>query len=93
MFNNCLVISLGTRSFGTEDHQPKCGGMAGAVNMVCIGKRSPSTCQNILPRRCNGNNMNGVFLSEPPINIQMLAFVVFKGYSVFIFLNESTQLI
>ena len=47
MFNNCPVIFLGTQSFGEGDHQrmmrSKCGRMARAVNMVCIGQGSPDT--------------------------------------------------
>ena len=47
MFNNCLVIFLGTQSFRKGDHQrmmrSNCGRMAQAVNMVCIGQRSPDT--------------------------------------------------
>ena len=47
MFNNCLVIFLGTQSFGKGDHQrmmrSKCGRMAWAVNLVCIGQGSPDT--------------------------------------------------
>ena len=47
MFNNCLVIFLGVQSFRKRDHQrmmrSNCGRMARAVNMVCIGQRSPDT--------------------------------------------------